>query len=400
MRSLAPPWYSSLIVTEKGYAKPLIANVVTALRNDPAFTNAICFDALREEVMAMRPLPWSGGADYPKAWTDNDDRGMADWLQRHGLHVGLEAVAEGVQFVGAEAAYHPVLNYLESLAWDGEPRLDVWAVECFGCPDTPYTRAVAARWLISAVARVSQPGCQADHALVLEGNQGIGKSSVLRALATPWYTDEIAAIGSKDAAEQTIGVWIIELAELDAVTRAADVNHVKAFISRRKDRFRLSYGRRVQEHPRQCVFAATSNRTDWARDDTGGRRWWPIYCQFANVERIHELRDQLWAEAREAYAGGEAWWLNSAELIAAASVEQDNRIPEDPLSQQICSIVGAREWITTADVMEALGLPTERKTRAESMRIASILKRELGWERAKERVGGKPIWVYRVPTGT
>jgi putative DNA primase/helicase len=384
-----PPWYKDLIVTAKGTAKPIIANIIIVLQQDPEFAGRIGKDLLRDETMVLGPLPWSkNGRPWPRQWDDNDDRWCADWLQHHDLHVGVALVAEAVQAVAVQAGYHPVLDYLGGLVWDGEPRLAEWPVRYLGCADSPYTRAVGAAWAISAVARVNQPGCKADCALVLEGRQGTGKSTALRVLGRPWFTDEIAALGTKDAAEQTIGVWIVELAELDAVSRAADIAHVKAFISRQTDRFRLAYGRRVGDHPRQCVFAATSNNDTWNRDDTGGRRWWPLPCGHVDVDGLAGAREQLWAEARDRYVAGEQWWITDPEVVVAAEREQGERTPEDPWAETIARELKLLSQTTTAELLTAIGMPRDRQGRGEAMRVAAVL-RKLGWVGRKVRDGNR-----------
>lgn len=395
-KEIFPDWHAHLLANDEGAARPLLANVLTVLREDPAFAGAIGMDKLRAEAMVLRKLPWDVAWLAERSWTDNDDRCLAEWLQRNFIFVGVALAAEAVQVVAAEHSYHPVLDYLRGLRWDGVERLDDWAVDYLGCPNTPYVRAVSSRWMISAVARVNQPGCKADCALVLEGSQGIGKSTALRTLGAPWFTDEIAALGTKDAAEQTIGVWIVELAELDAVTRAADIAHVKAFMSRQADRFRFSYGRRVGEHPRQCVFAATSNNRNWNRDDSGGRRWWPLSCGEVRIAALAEARDQLWAEARDRYDKPERWWLDSSQLVEAANLEQEERSVEDPLASRIAELTRYMVTTTTDAVLIELGFDARSRGKPEAMRVASIL-RQMGWSRHRRREGSLLVWEYRAP---
>ena len=272
-------------------------------------------------------------------------------------------------------------------------------------------RAVSSKWMISAVARIYKPGCKADCALVLEGPQGIGKSTVLRNLSYPWFTDEIATFGTKDASEQTIGVWIVELSELDAVTRAADVTHVKAFMSRQCDRFRVSYGRRVQEYPRQCVFAATSNSATWNRDETGGRRWWPLTCGKVWAEEIKAARDQLWAEARDRYFADETWYIDDPSVAKEAEQEQQNREFEDVWQQKVSAYLrnvparyddpeartGSSWWVSLEEVMREVGIESAKMNdRKALMDVARCLKRA-GWERYRTRrlTDGTQPWRYR-----
>lgn len=391
-----PEWHKHLLVNGEGVAKPCIANVITVLREADEFAGRIGFDMLRNEAMKMAPLPWDRAPDK-RPWRDNDDRMLAAWLQENFVNVGVSVTAEGFQAEAEAHRYHPVLDYLRRIVWDGKPRLDEWAIKWLGCANTEYVKAISAAWLISAVARVHQPGCKADCAIVLEGPQGTFKSSALRTLSAPWFTDDIAALGTKDAAEQTIGVWIVELAELDAVTRAADIAHVKAFMSRQTDRFRVSYGRRVQEFPRQCVFAATSNTSNWNRDDTGGRRWWPLACGRIDLGALSELRDQLWAEARDRYIAEEAWWLTDQEIKTDAIQEQEDRGVEDPLMEAVAEMVKFKAEASTADILSELGFTKDRQGRAEAMRIGSILGR-LGWTRKRYREGKSLKWRYSAPS--
>jgi len=150
---------------------------------------------------------------------------------------GRAHAARGAPKAGQGLRYHPVLNYLERCQWDGVARLDQWTVNYLGAPDTPYVRAVSSKWMISAVARVHRPGCKVDTGLILEGFQGIRKSTAIGVLANPWFTDEVADLGTKDSALQLAGVWILELAELDSMSRG-EVSGIKAFMSRSKDRYR------------------------------------------------------------------------------------------------------------------------------------------------------------------
>ena len=189
--------------------------------------------------------------------------------------------------------------------------------------------------MISAVARIMQPGAKVDHMLILEGPQGTKKSSALKALAgADWFTDELAEIGSKDAAQQMRGIWIIEIAELDAISRA-EVSRIKAFLSRTRDRYRPPYERYVVEVPRQCVFAGSVNPDTYLRDETGNRRFWLVRCGVINLDALSRDRDQLWAEAVARYRDGTIWWLGETELIADAKAEQDRRYHSDAWDSRI-----------------------------------------------------------------
>jgi len=287
-----------------------------------------------------------------------------------------------------------VKTYLHDLNWDGVQRVDSWLSSYLGAEDTEYARAVGSRWLISAVARILRPGAKADCCLILEGPQGIRKSTALKTLAGEFFTDELADLGNKDAAMQTRGVWIIELSELDSLSHS-EVARIKAFMSRTTDRFRPPYGMRLVESPRQCVFAGTVNHSTYLRDETGGRRFWPIACGRIDVEALARDRDQLWAEAKVRFDAGCVWWLDSAELVRMASDEQTERYEGDPWEEVIGRWAEDRSDVSISEVLErCLQKPQGLWTQSDKNRAARCL-RFLGWERYRERQGTRLEWRYR-----
>jgi len=246
------------------------------------------------------------------------------------------------------------------------------------------------------VARIFEPGCKADCCLILEGDQGIKKSTALRVLAQPWFTDEIADLGSKDAAMQTRGVWVIEIAELESLSRS-DVGKIKAFMSRATDRFRPPYGKRLIESPRQCVFAGSVNHGTYLRDETGGRRFWPVECKAPaiDVDGLAECRDQLWAEATALYFDGKPWWLDSVALNREAASEQSDRYEGDPWDELILKWIEDRESVS---IMDVLSVCLEKKkdtwTQWDKIRVARCL-REQGWKRFNAGCRGAREWRYQ-----
>lgn len=225
--------------------------------------------------------------------------------------------AQVIRVLAEQYRTNPLRHHLRSFRWDGTPRLDTWLIDFMGTKDSPYTRAVGRKWLISAVARGMDPGCQADHMLILEGAQGIGKSKALRALGGPFYTEYskgISGNGSnhKDMVAVIVGKLIVEMAEL-ATVKKADIETLKAIITTPVDDVRLSYERDAKSYPRTCVWAGTTNEVGQAyiADVSGARRFWPVWAgevKKPNVDALKEIRDQLWAEAVEAYENGEDWW--------------------------------------------------------------------------------------------
>ena len=264
---------------------------------------------------------------------------------------------------------------------------DDWLEHAFGATDIAgYHASVGAKFLVGAVRRVRQPGCKFDHMLVLEGDQGIGKSRACRALfGDAWFTDDMPHDWkSKDAPMSLLGVWGVELADLEQLIRN-EREVIKAFISRQADRFRKPYGRGFIVQPRQMVFIATTNDNDYLRDPSGGRRFWPVRCKFANPEWIADNRDQLWAEAAAAEELGDTTWLDNRAVEELAKLEQLARVGYDPWHDRIAGICYARTNITMDEIFDPNGLCIEIGLRGKRDvdRVAAILRLQ-GWERVVE----------------
>ncbi len=396
-------WEEDLIVNDKGRPLPVLANAITALRSPP-WRDVLQFDAFGNTTVLRGRPPWTRTAGPDQIWQGTHDLLTAEWLQHQGIYVSPEIAGQAVEVVAQERRFHPVRDYLARCEWDGTARLGTLLPRYFGTDDTLYEREVGRRFMISAIARVSQPGVKVDHCVILEGEQGIRKSSALRVLSQPWFADEVAELGSKDSALQIAGIWILELAELDRMTRA-EVGRIKAWMSRSVDRFRPPYAKRVIELARQCVFAGTVNMNDYLRDETGGRRFWPVACRVIDIELLALDRDQLWAEARELYEQGEAWWLESYDLQAAAELQQSRRYQGDPWEGEISKFVrredgSLKQWVTLAAVLrDALGIPKERWSQTDQNRVARCL-RSIGWHRVQKRFAdGRREWRYRPSDG-
>ena len=411
-------WRAGLLYNDEGEPRPILANAIHALRQAPEWDGVLWHNEFATATVARKPPPWAVGvADWEDMpWSDRDDYLVAEWLQRQGIMAPASVAGQAVETIARDRVFHPVREYLDGLVWDGTARLDLWLMTYLGVADTPYARAVGARWLSSAVARIYIPGAKADCVLILEGPQGIKKSSALMTLAEPWFTDRLSDLGSKDAAMETKGVWIIEVAELDSMSRT-EVGAIKAFISRTHDRFRPPYGKRLVDLPRQCVFAGSVNpEGGYLKDATGGRRFWPVLCTTIDVERLRADRDQLWAEARDRFRAGEPWWLETRELNAAATKEQDDRYQgdawEDPIREYLeCEVqwsengYGERKPYhvprpeplndtSVAEVLEhALGIERGRWSQADQNRVVRCLV-SMGFKRHKVRRKGEREWRY------
>ncbi len=392
-------WRDGLLLNLNGTVKPVLANAITALRGAPEWAGVLGYNEFAHFTVLQKPTLWmKPDAEIPADWIPNHDALTAEWLQHQGIFVTPDVAGQAVEVVAREHSFHPVRKYLKELTWDGTPRLQTWLSEYLGADQSPYAAAIGSRWMISAVARVFEPGCKADCCLILEGEQGIRKSTALRVLAQPWFTDEIADFGSKDAALQTRGVWVIEIAELESMSRA-DVGKIKAFMSRMTDRFRPPYGKRPIESPRQCVFAGSVNHGTYLRDETGGRRFWPVACKAPeiNVDALAEVRDQLWAEATQWYFDGKTWWLDSVELTREAQEEQAARYEGDPWDELIATWVEERDSVSVADILTfCLEKKKDMWSQMDKNRVSRSL-RALGWIRYRSGSRGSREWRYRRP---
>jgi len=379
-----PPgdWTAMLLTSSKG-PRSCVANAMTALRHAPELRGIVAWDELYGRPTVQSTTPWGAQAGAP--WRDVDDTYLAEWLQGCGIYCGPDMAHTAVEAVAHEHRHHPIREYLAGLEWDGMGRLDMWLSAYMGATATPYTASIGAWWLISAVARVMRPGCKADHMIVLEGPQGRGKSSVLEALAQPWFADRLPDVRSKDAILALSGVWVLELAELESLTRS-EVEPVKAFLSCRTDHYRPPYGRAVIDVPRQCVLAGSTNSQAYLLDATGGRRFWPVECGDLHPDAMERERDQLWAEAAHAYHEGAAWWPRGAEVDTCAE-EQEARRKADPWEPVIASYMLSHDDVAIGEILAHLEVETGRQTPRDAARACAILTLQ-GCRQTRPRAGG------------
>ncbi len=364
---------------------PVPANVVTYLRFHPDWQGVIAYDAFAEAVITTRPPPWHL-ADGPRdlkhgIWSESDTARAVNWLMRDGfLKVPPKAVDDSLLVVSESNIVHPVLDYLRDLKWDARQRLPSFLPDYFGTSDNEYTRGIGVRWMISAIARIHKPGCQVDCTLLIEGTQGLGKTSAFRALVPVpgWYADTGITIGDKDSYQNLHGVWIYGLDEIDSLKRG-ELTKVKNFLTATQDRYRPSYGRRAQTFPRQCIFGGTTNEDEYLSDRTGNRRFWPVRAGRIDVEAIARDRDQLWAEARTRYESGEPWHVDTPELRKLCAVEQGARIQQDPWTEIVAP------WLMNPVVPDSTG--DMRRADPKSLSTAEVL---LGALRFRPADIGKP----------
>ena len=328
-------------------------------------------------------------------YRDTDDTRIALWVSRaYGLEYSEAAISATTQLIGEENKRNPLIEWLDSIHWDGTPRLASWIIEATDCPDTELNRKMAEKWLIQAIARAYQPGCKADCVLILAGDQGAGKSTLFRTLATDeYFADTPLDIGSANSYSQIARAWIYEVAELDSVRRSAN-SATKAFLSAQEDNFRPAYGRHAITIKRHVVFAGTTNEAQFINDMTGSRRYWPIKVNEVNLHWVRENKDQLWAEAIVAYRAGETWYLDKEMDIKRHDFSKIYR-QDDPWVEPITSyLMVHRGHVTMTMVMEeGLKIERARMNRRDEMRISEIL-RELHYEKKRTTVDGKRKYVW------
>ena len=305
-------WREQIKRTEKGIIAQTIENITLVLENDPNLANKVAINEMEHKMVALSSLPWRK-VKGPSPWEDNDDAHLRLYLEKfYGLQ-GKDRIFDAVNVVAQRNAFHPVRKYLDSCQWDGVPRVDTLLIDYLGAEDTPYTRAVTRKTMVAAVARIYRPGCKFDYMLTLQGRQGLGKSAFIGKLGQEWYSDTFTTMQGKEAYEQVLGVWIMEVGEL-AGMKKSEAETIKLFISKTSDRFRPAYGRRIQEFPRQCVFIGTTNETQFLRDTTGNRRFWVVATPNDPAkdmweELTPEMVGLIWAEAVALYKQGEPLYL-------------------------------------------------------------------------------------------
>lgn len=391
-----------MIVNDKGMPVANTANAMTMLRTSPEWQGVFAFDRMASKVMLLDHVPDIAGRgrnDFRRRpLTDADVVKAQEWMQRNGFpSIRKESVADAIGAVADERGYDPLEDKLRGLVWDGVPRIENWLLDYCGAsvtgtqPET-YIKAVGRCWLISAAARALSPGCQVDSALVLVGPQGIGKSTAGRILGYDWFSDALPPVHSKDASDHLRGVWLVEFGEMATASRS-DVEELKAFITRKVERFRPAYGRLEVEYPRRNVFFGTSNRDAFLKDETGNRRFWPVEVTRVDALRLMADRDQLWAEAVHAFDTGHQWHLTEEEsrlavVQAAAFVVVDERA--ELLAQKLLG----RRTASAIECLELLGMKNEKR---EQMEVAGML-RAIGWSR--KNIGKTKIWEAPLPTST
>ncbi len=397
-------WANRLDRTEKGVIRPHVGNLELILLNDPRWDGVLSYCDFSYRIVFRKQAPIQSQLGE---WTDADAARLRTWFHRaYFMPPPPRAeIVDAILIAAQRHRFHPVRLYLEKLRWDGVDRLDFWLKDAFKSPaPDKYLSIIGPKFLIGSVARVMNPGCKMDNVLILEGEQGRGKSTAVAILYGDWFSDAPLPIGDKDAYQTIQGVWGAELAELDSFNKSESTS-AKAFFSQIRDRYRPSYGHNAQDFPRQTVFLGTTNQDEYLKDYSGNRRYWPILCKEVNTEWMRKNRDQLWAEAFHRYKAGDTWWIFGDEERETVEREQDSRLMRDVWEDRLREFLAANsaEWFSAYELLtQAIGFDAPHIQRAHQNRIAPIMK-ALGWKKQRRRVPdsitGKVarIWVYCRP---
>lgn len=373
-------WQSlGLDTNEGGVPHPTLANASLILQMHPRFKGHVWFDEFTKKI-------YHNLKGSERQWRDEDDEDLTVFIQQS-LRLAkftLTLINQSVRHAARRNARNSLTDWLDSLAWDGIDRLDTWLADTLGVDSTAHTLAVSRNWPISMVARAYVPGCQVDTMPVLEGVTGLRKSSFVNILGAPWYASLPEAFGTKDFLQAVQGRWVIEIPDMTGFSHR-EHTHILATITNRTDVYRASYGHYVEEHPRSCVFAATSETEDYLQDIRGRRRYWPLRCKHIDLDVLRAQREQIFAQAVREYRAGSPWW----DMPAETDVEQRQRAIPDIWTDKVIKYVedkwdfqersGSPSAITSADILEyGLFVATAKQGQIDRNRIARIM-RENGW---------------------
>ena len=421
-------WRRLLDVNTQGSPEKTMKNLKTMLLHDPKLVGRLRLNLFSGRIDIVGSIPWKRPSKT-NTWSDDDTAQLRIYLEPFFGKVAKNDVIDALAAAASDQAYHPVQEYLEALQWDGTPRLDRLFIDYLGAENTAYTRAVTRKAFVAAVARVMRPGCKYDTMLVLVGEQGRHKSTILAKMGGEWFSDSLRTFGDKDSMETIQGTWLNEVAEMQAMSKA-DVDAVKMFLSKTNDYYRAAYGRYTADRPRQCVFFGTTNSKECLVDLTGGRRFWVVdidqRIRTKNVfQDLDGEKDQLWAEAVAYWRLGEALYLPHDLESVARQVQEEHRarhpwegLIHDYLQQEIPAdwmkwdLLQRQSWrsgglryegkleprdrICAAEIWcEVLGKLRGDMRQRDTREINGLLERVPGWSSVGVARAGKPYGMQR-----
>lgn len=378
-------WQKALELDKAGKVKNTLQNLTTILMNDPLL-KPLVFNQLLDGMEIKGEVPWKHPSKF---WRDADDAQLISYVDSHYGTFSARNYDIAVAKVTDDRSYHPIREFIENLPeWDGIQRTDTLLIDYLGADDNEYVRAVTRKTLCAAIKRVLYPGCKFDSMLVLNGPQGVGKSTLIAKLAGEWFSDSLNLGDTKDktAAEKLQGYWILEIGEL-AGLKKAEVETLRSFLSRQNDIYRAAFGKRATPHLRQCVFFGTTNaESGYLRDTTGNRRFWPVKTPGTGEKHSWDLTAeiicQIWSEALVYVKQGEKLYL-SAELETLSKAEQREAMESDereglvrlyldtllPADWDRMDIFERRNFLTGSDFGDTVKTGTVKRTQVSNMEI-------------------------------
>lgn len=366
-------------------------NIVRVLRKHPEFAGKLRFDAFKNRIEMRKGNSWKEIEDNDQVFVQTKISVVLPFFQK----VSKIMVTDAMLFVCKENEIDSAADWIRSINWDGESRLDKWLHFAFGTPDDNYHAKVGSNWIKGMVNRIIHPGCKFDYVIVLEGAQGTKKSSSLAALGGAWHFETSEGIDNKDFFQQFEGKAIVEFSEGETLSRT-EVKRMKAIITTQIDRYRPSYGRFSMDFPRRCVFAMTTNAEEYLKDETGNRRWLPVRVlkSEADVQWILDNREQMFAEAlhRLVELKETTWEFPSDEMLEA----QNQRRIHDPNNDAVeewymhLELEDKKKGITVHQVHKGAlnGNFTTKMTRSDEMSIAAILRDHMKFEKRQNMTNG------------
>lgn len=389
-----------LVLTEKGSPVPNADNALRILEGVTAFSKRIWLDEFTNNIMT------TFGTKEEREWTDNDTRALwIEYQRTMGLaRIGQDTVLSGVMAYAYTNRRHPVKEWLAKVEWDRVPRIDTFLRDYMSAENTEFNRSASANFFVAMIARVFAPGCKVDNMVVLEGGQGVRKSSALKALCGKWFTEcnePISNGSNKDFYAILQGKMLVEIAELDSFSRA-DILRIKAIITTATDRYRPAYGRIAQNFPRTSVFVGTTNEEEYLADPTGGRRFWPVRIGSIRLDDIARDRDQLFAEALVRYKAKPIWWeMPQAEALVVQESRRKSdaweTLIEDWFRAQAVAPVMVPPMLTSQLLLaDAIKLDPGHMDQRSMNRMAYVMKvlgykNKVSWD--KETKGTKRVWI-------
>lgn len=385
--------WTQWLVRKSGAVTPCLANCELLLSHLKPWQGAIGYDEFAERTMFRKPLPCDPGGPAIGEWSDHLDSMTAIWLQRSWrVEFSPKTVLQAVEVVARKNKFHPVREALAALGtWDGVRRNADWLSDYLGVRKTPYTELVGTFFLRAMIRRVMEPGCKFDYCLVLEGDQGLGKSTVARILAWHWFADTDLDLSNKDALLALVGHWVYEIAEMGSLMRAEEKKQ-KSFLSRQDDEYRPPYGRRMIKVPRQSVFIGTTNEDEYLKDPTGGRRFWPVLCESEfNLDGLRSNIEQMYAEALADYRDNARCYPTQDEQKLLFTPEQVKRGMQEPFEDLLYTWVKSQAvpFSMAEAATDGLKLTADKLTPAIVTRLGMSL-RKLGCGRKEDRLAADP----------